>query len=146
MSVNFGRAADPGYFVMGIALPLNRPVGPNRDEDDALPCYVVNALPGKPDRFSRNAIVSVHTFAKTTAEAKAAADDLDYLIRCTMPDDPITLPDGSTVHRPRGSTTATRTSSACTQRIPCRSASPKTARNTPSSVACPAIPLGHPTK
>jgi hypothetical protein len=72
MSVNFGRAADPGYFVMGIALPLNRPVGPNRDEDDALPCYVVNALPGKPDRFSRNAIVSVHTFAKTTAEAKAA--------------------------------------------------------------------------
>jgi hypothetical protein len=96
MSVNFGRAADPGYFVMGIALPLNRPVGPNRDEDDALPCYVVNALPGKPDRFSRNAIVSVHTFAKTTAEAKAAADDLDYLIRCTMPDDPITLPDGST--------------------------------------------------
>jgi hypothetical protein len=95
VSVDYGRAPDPGYYVMGILLSLGRPVGPERDEDDALPCYVVKSLPGKPDRFSRNAIVSVHTFAKTIAEAKAAAEDADYLIRCTSAGDVVTLPDGS---------------------------------------------------
>jgi hypothetical protein len=95
VTVNYGHAPDPGYYVMGILIGLGRPVVPKRDEETPLPCYVVNALPGKPDRFSRNAIVSVHSFGATYAEAKAAADDADYAIRCTTPGDVITLPDGS---------------------------------------------------
>lgn len=95
MSINFGRAPNPGYYVMGIIIPLGRPVEPEREQLDSMPGYVVNGLPGKPDQLSRNGIVSVHTFAPTYAEAMAAAEDADYLIRCTSSGDVITLPGGA---------------------------------------------------
>lgn len=96
MSINYGQVANPGAYVMGILLPLNRIVEPERDEDDPTPNYVVNAIPGPPDRFSVNVLVSVHTFAPTHAEAYAAAIDADNLILSTSAGDVITLPDGTT--------------------------------------------------
>lgn len=104
MSVDYGRAGNPGAYVMGILLPLDRPVEPELPQydeaqpiGDQLPAYVVNILPGKPDRFSLNVIVSVHSFDVSHAKAWDAADAADHLILNTTAADIITLPDGSTL-------------------------------------------------
>jgi hypothetical protein len=96
VGIDYGRAANPGAYVMGILIPLGTPVEPERPEDAPVPFYVVNAIPGTPDRFSRNAIVSVHSFGSTHALAWAAADAADHQILSTSNGDVITLPDGST--------------------------------------------------
>lgn len=104
MTLDYGRPANPEEFIIAKLKPLGLFVGPERDEDDPLPGYVVTAVAGKSDRFLLCATVSVHSFAKDTddAMARAAASDAawnaDNLLISLTPSDVITMSDG----RPAG--------------------------------------------
>ncbi len=94
MSLNYGLPANPEAFVIARLLPLGLPTGPERDEQTALPCYVVTAVAGKSDRFMLSATVSVHSYATTRADASTAAWNADNVLISLTPADVITMPDG----------------------------------------------------
>lgn len=94
MTLNYGRPANPEAFVIKLLEPLGLPVGPERDEETTLPCYVVTAVAGKSDKFMLDATVSVHSYANSRAAATDAAWDADNLLLSITPGDLITMPDG----------------------------------------------------
>ncbi|ORV92800.1 hypothetical protein AWC11_07300 [Mycobacterium interjectum] len=101
MTLNYGRPANPEGFVIAQLLPLGLPVGPERDEETPLPCYVVTALPGaKSDRYLLCATVSVHSYAQgtTAAMGRAAASDAawnaDTRLLSLTPGDEVIMSDG----------------------------------------------------
>jgi hypothetical protein len=95
MTLNYGRPADPEAFIIAQLKKLGLPVGPERDPEVPLPCYVVTGVQNKSNRFVLCATVSVRTFALTRAEAMAAAWSADNLLLSLTPGDSVTLPDGS---------------------------------------------------
>lgn len=104
MSLNFGRAGSPGAYVIGVLLAMESPlpVAADRDEETPLPSYAVKPLPGKGDLFSRNAVVSVHSFGRSDAEAWTAADNADAAILSMTHQDVVTLADGHTAQASTG--------------------------------------------
>jgi hypothetical protein len=101
VSLNYGRPANPEAFVVKVLAPLGLPVGPERSQETALPCYVVTAVAGKSDRFMLCATVSVHSFAAGDgatdmgrAQASDAAWNADNLLLSLTPADVFTMPDG----------------------------------------------------
>lgn len=95
MTLNYGRPANPEAFVIAILESLGLPVGPERDPETGLPCYVVTVVAGHSDKYLLCATVSVHSFATTRAAASAAAWNADNALLSTTPWDKITLPDNS---------------------------------------------------
>lgn len=102
MTLDYGRPANPEAFVIGVLKQLNIPVGPERDEETGLPCYVVTSVANKSDRYMLDATVSVHSYAGDTdmARGRAAASkiawDADNLLLSLLPSDTFTMPDGRT--------------------------------------------------
>lgn len=100
MTLNYGQPANPEEFIISMLKPLGIAVGPERQETDPLPFYVVTAVAGKSNRFMLCATVSVHSFAKDTDDAMAraaasnAAWDADNLLISLTPFDVITMSDG----------------------------------------------------
>lgn len=100
MTLNYGQPANPEAFVIGILKQLSIPVGPERDEETALPCYVVTSVANKSDKSLLDATVSVHSYASDTnaargrAAASQAAWDADKLLTSHTPGDVYTMPDG----------------------------------------------------
>lgn len=104
MTLKYGRPAAPEAFFIAKLEPLGLPVGPERDQETPLPCYVVTSVVNKSDKYVLDATVSVHTYAKGTnqAEGRAAASDAawnaDELLLSQTPGDVVIMPDG----RPAG--------------------------------------------
>lgn len=96
MSLNYGRPPGPEAFIIAKLIPLALPVGPERDEETPLPCYVVTSVANKSDRHMLDATVSVHTFGTTRAAASDAAWNADELLLSQTPGDLVTMPDGRT--------------------------------------------------
>ena len=100
MPLIYGQPANPEEFIIAKLKPLGLPVGPERNEDTPLPCYVVTAVASKSDRFLLCATVSVHTFATDTptamarATASVAAWNADNLLISLTPGDTSTMSDG----------------------------------------------------
>lgn len=102
MSLNYGAPVSPTQFGIGLLLPLGLPVVPFRTEETSLPCYVLNAIAGRDDKYVMDAVISVHTFAKgnTPEEGPALAEGPAFAahnkIISMAPGDVITLPNGMT--------------------------------------------------
>ena len=102
MSLDYGTVPPPTQFGIGVLTPLGLPVEPERNEETALPSYVVNGITGTDDKYCLNAVVSVHTFAQGNSpqEGFAIADKWAWaahykMIGLTM-GDVVTLPNGTT--------------------------------------------------
>lgn len=102
MSLNYGRPANPEGFVIRQLETLGLDVGPERDEETTLPCYVVTSVSPTHDKHLLQALVSVHTFATGTtsamgrAAASQAAWDADNHLISLTPGDLVTMEDGRT--------------------------------------------------
>lgn len=96
MSLNYGRPANPEAFIIAHLIPLGLPVGPERDEETALPCYVVTSVANKSDKQVLDATISVHSYASTRAGASEIAWNADDLLLSQTPGDVVTMPDGRT--------------------------------------------------
>jgi hypothetical protein len=102
VSLDYGTIAPPTQFAIGLWTPLGLPVGPDRDEDTGLPCYVANGIAGTDDKYLLHAVISLHTFAKgnTPDEGFAIADKwawaAHYKIAGLTMGDIVTLPNGDT--------------------------------------------------
>lgn len=98
MSLDYGTPADPEGFITAKLIGLGLPVGPERDEQTPLPCYVVTSVTNKSDRRILDATVSVHSYGTTRAAASEVAWKADSLLLSQTPGDLVVMPDG----RPAG--------------------------------------------
>lgn len=97
MSLDYGAPTPAEDFIIGALIPLGIAVGPESDEETALPRFVVTALPGTDNRFIDCPIVSVHTMAATRDEADKWSRKAHKLLISLTPGDQITLADGTPV-------------------------------------------------
>lgn len=97
MSIDYGEPTPGEDFVIGALIPLGIAVGPESDEETALPRFVVTQLPGHDNRYIDCPIVSVHTMARTRAEADQWARKGHRVLIGLTPGDQITLADGRVV-------------------------------------------------
>lgn len=97
MSLDYGEPTAGEDFVIGVLLRLGIAVGPESDEETALPRFVVTQLPGTDNRYMSQPIISVHTLASTRAEADQWARKAHKELISLTPGDQVTLADGTTV-------------------------------------------------
>lgn len=104
MSLQWGLPPRPEPWMTGLLMPLGLPVGPERDEETALPCYVVTSVAPTDDKITLEAIVSVQSFALSKDAGGGGRDQADQIawnahnkiLSCT-PADVVTLANGTTV-------------------------------------------------
>jgi hypothetical protein len=97
MSLDYGEPTPSEDFVIGALIPLGIAVGPESDEETALPRFVVTALPGHSNKHFDYPIVSVHTLASTRDEADQWARKGHKVLESMTPGDKVTLADGTVV-------------------------------------------------
>jgi hypothetical protein len=104
VSLKWGLPPRPEPWMTGLLIPLGLPVGPERNEQTGLPCYVVTSVAPTDDKLTLEAVISVHSFAKSKEMGGGGRDQADQMawnahnqiLSCT-PGDTVTLANGDTV-------------------------------------------------
>jgi hypothetical protein len=102
MTLNYGQPSDPGQYVIALLTPLGLPVTRTRNLESPVPAYMVTIIPGKSNRYTLCATVSLHTFATDLNPERAhdlalnAAQAADTILISQTPADIVTLANGKT--------------------------------------------------